>query len=241
MDNFPLWADHILAIVFGIAIPFYAAYKRPKDLVGRHFESHQKKSIYLANSFSLFVMALVIIVVWLLFKRPLAELGFKPISNIEGWWWLALIFILLYIIDTVVAITSKENLKKNFDANNSKTPFMPTKRHELPLYFLMCFSAGVFEEIIFRGFLVTYFMFLLSDIVSGEMWAVFLPALVFSVAHYYQGSKAVLKILILSVLFGYIFILSDSLLIVMLLHFLVDAVGGLLTMKYMKKEKEDPI
>lgn len=241
MDNFPLWADHILAFVFGIAIPFYAAYKRPKDLSGRHFESHQKKTIYLANSLSLFLMALVIIIVWLLFKRPLSELGFKQINTINSWWWLTLLFVMLYTIDTWVAIRSKENLEKTFNDRKNKTPFMPTKLQELPLYFLMCLSAGVFEEIIFRGFLVTYFMYLLSDIVSGEMWAVFLPAIVFSVAHYYQGSKAVLKILILSVLFGYIFILSDSLLIVMLLHFLVDAVGGLLTFKFMKKEMEDPV
>ncbi len=236
MDNFPQWAEHLLAIIFGMAIPFYTAYKRPKDLSGRHFDSNQKKRIYLVNSFSLFLMAGVILVVWLLFKRPIAELGFKPIRNIEAWWWLAIIFILLYIIDTGIAITSKENLERNFDANNSKTPFMPTKLRELPLYFLMCFSAGVFEEIIFRGFLVTYFVFILSDIVSGEMWAVLLPAILFSVAHYYQGSKAVLKIMVLSILFGYIFILSDSLLVVMILHFLVDAIGGLLTMKYMKKE-----
>lgn len=241
MDNFPLWADHILALIFGMAIPFYAAYKRPKDLTGKYFDSRQKKRIYLANSFSLFLMAGVILVVWLLFKRPLTELGFKSIRNFEDWSWLAIIFILLYIIDTGIAFTSKENLAKNFDANATKTPFMPTKRHELPLYFLMCFSAGVFEEIIFRGFLVTYFMYLLSDIVSGEMWAVILPAILFSVAHYYQGSKAVLKIMVLSVLFGYIFILSDSLLVVMILHFIVDAIGGLLTMKYMKKEVKNSI
>lgn len=241
MDKFPLWADHILSFIFGIAIPFYSAYKRPKDLSGMHFESRQKKQIYISNSLSLFIMALVVIAVWLLFKRPLAELGFKQIKTLNSWWWLTIIFILLYVGDTWIAVHSKENLEKTFIDRETKTPFMPTKRKELPLYFLMCFSAGVFEEIIFRGFLVTYMMYLLADIVSGEMWAVFLPALVFSVAHYYQGSKAVLKILILSVLFGYIFILSDSLLVVMLLHFLVDAIGGLLTFKYMKKEMKEPV
>ena len=239
MDNFPLWADHTLALLFGLAIPLYSAYKRPKDLAGRHFESHQKNRIYLANSISLFLMALVILVVWLLYKRPLAELGFKQISNIYAWWWLALIFILLYLVDTGIAISSKENLQRTFNARNTKTPFMPTKQHELPLYFLMCFSAGVFEEIIFRGFLVTYCLYLFSGFNDPELWAVILPAAVFSIAHFYQGKKAVFKIFILSILFGFIFIHSASLLIVMLLHFLVDAAGGLLTLKYMKEEIND--
>ena len=238
MDNFPLWADHVLAFIFGIAIPVYTAYKRPKDLAGRHFESHQKKQIYLTNSLSLFLMALVVFVVWLLFKRPLADLGFKQIINVTAVWWLVVMFILLYVIDTGIAITSKENLEKTFSAKNSKTPFMPTKRHELPLYFLMCFSAGVFEEIIFRGFLVTYCLYLFSGLNDPEFWAVIIPAAVFSIAHYYQGKKAVLKIFILSILFGFIFIWSASLLLVMLLHFLVDAAGGLLTLKYMKEEND---
>lgn len=239
MDNFPLWADHILAFIFGIAVPFYAAYKRPKDLAGRHFESHQKKQIYLINSLSLFLMALVILIVWLIFRRPLAELGFKQIINLAAVWWLVVIFILLYVIDTGIAINSKDSLEKKFSASHTKTPFMPTKRHELPLYFLMCFSAGVFEEIIFRGFLVTYCLYLFSGFNDPELWAVIIPAIVFSIAHYYQGGKAVFKIFILSVLFGFIFIWSESLLLVMLLHFLVDATGGLLTLKYMKEENDE--
>jgi membrane protease YdiL (CAAX protease family) len=67
--------------------------------------------------------------------------------------------------------------------------------------------------------------------------SVFLPAFVFSIAHFYQGVKAVIKIFVLAVLFGYLFVFSGSLLIVMILHFLVDAVGGLLTIKYMKEEE----
>jgi membrane protease YdiL (CAAX protease family) len=70
--------------------------------------------------------------------------------------------------------------------------------------------------------------------------SILLPAFVFSVAHFYQGVKAVVKIFILAIIFGYIFIYSGSLLIVMILHLLVDAIGGLLTMKYMKEDEEVP-
>jgi membrane protease YdiL (CAAX protease family) len=62
-----------------------------------------------------------------------------------------------------------------------------------------------------------------------------LPAVSFSIAHIYQGTKAVLKILLLAVFFGLIFRLSGSLLVVMLLHFLVDAGGGIFTVAYFKE------
>ena len=99
----------------------------------------------------------------------------------------------------------------------------------------MCFSAGVFEEIVYRGYLINYCWYLFEGYNYQQMIAVVLPALAFSVAHFYQGAKAVLKIFFLSVFFGYLFIYSGSLLIVMILHFLVDAAGGLLTIKYMKE------
>ena len=111
---------------------------------------------------------------------------FKSLKELNEFW---IIFILLYVIDTGIAISSKEILEKKFNARNSKTPFMPTKRHELPLYFLMCFSAGVFEEIIFRGFLVTYCLYLFSGLNDPEFWAVIIPAAVFSIAHYYQDEN----------------------------------------------------
>jgi membrane protease YdiL (CAAX protease family) len=69
-----------------------------------------------------------------------------------------------------------------------------------------------------------------------------IPAFFFAIAHFYQGSRAVLKIFILAAVFGYVFIYSGSLLVVMILHFLVDAIGGLLTMKYIKEENdEEPV
>ena len=104
----------------------------------------------------------------------------------------------------------------------------------------MCFSAGVFEEIVYRGYLVNYCWNLFEGSDYQQMIAVVLPALAFSIAHFYQGAKAVLKIFFLAVFFGYLFIYSGSLLIVMILHFLVDAIGGLLTIKYMKKYVQQP-
>jgi membrane protease YdiL (CAAX protease family) len=235
MDRFPLWADHIVAFLFGFAIPLYTAYRRPKDFFNQQFDSEQKKQIYLSGSFSLFIMALIIVVVWLLFKRPLANLGLTQPADGRSWLWIAFVFVALYILDTWQAVGTDENLSKALSRWKKRTPFMPTQRHELPLYLLMCFSAGVFEEIIFRGFLVTYCFYLFSGFSNPELWAVIIPAVIFSVAHYYQGSRAVLKIVVLSILFGFLFIRSGSLLAVMLLHFLVDVAGGLLAMRYIKE------
>jgi len=237
MDKFPHWVDHILAFAFCIAIPLYGAIQRRKGFPDITFTSEQKKTIYISGSFSLFIMAAAVMAVWLLFKRPLAEIGLTQPGNFRSWWWMAIIFALVYLVDSAVTLSSKKGVDKTVDNWKKRTPFLPTKNNELPEYFLLCFSAGVFEEIVYRGYLVNYCWYLFDGSNYQQALAIFLPAFAFSIAHFYQGGKAVLKIFVLAVFFGYLFIYSGSLLMVMILHFLVDAIGGLLTIKYMKEEK----
>ena len=238
MDNFPHWVDHIIAFVFCIALPLYAARQRIKGTSYIHFSSDQKKQIYISGSFSLFVMGAIVVSVWLIFSRPIAELGLTQPRNFRQWWWLAIIFVFVYLFDTVITLSSKKSIDETVDNWKRRTPFLPTKNSELPEYFLLCFSAGIFEEIVYRGYLINYSWYLFDGYNYQQMIAVVLPALAFSVAHFYQGAKAVLKIFFLAVFFGYLFIYSGSLLIVMILHFFVDAIGGLLTIKYMKEHDQ---
>lgn len=84
--------------------------------------------------------------------------------------------------------------------------------------------------------MITYFSYLFKDSDYGQSISIFLPAFIFSISHFYHGLKNIIKIFILSVLFGYIYILSGSLVIVMILHFLVDVIGGLFSIKSMNNE-----
>lgn len=234
MNNFPHWIDHIVAFIFCAAIPFYAGWKKRKGFTITYFSSAEKKNIYVSGSFSLFLMAAVVITVWLIFRRAVSELGLTQPVNINQWWWVLLIFIVVYVGDIIITLFNKKGIEEAKDNWKKRTPFLPTRKNELPEYVLLCFSAGVFEEIVYRGYLITYCIYLFEQSAFQNYLAIFFPALVFSIAHFYQGFKAVIKIFVLSVFFGYLFLLSGSLLIVMILHFLVDLAGGLLTMKYLK-------
>ena len=233
MDSFPHWIDHILAFILCVAIPLNAR-QNAVALSKIVFSSEQKKQFYISGSFSLLIMGAVVMTVWLLFKRPLSEIGLTQPVDIQSWWLLAIIFLLIYLLDAFVSFLSKNEFDKTMEDFKKRTPFLPTKKSEFPEYLLLCFSAGVFEEIVYRGYLVNYCWYLFDGFSYQRSLSVLVPAFVFSVAHFYQGTKAVIKIFILSLFFGYIFINSGSLLIVMLLHLLVNAISGLLTIKYMR-------
>lgn len=239
MDTFPHWIDHILAFLLCIAIPFYGGLQRRHGFPGVTFSSEQKKGIYISGSFSLFIMGAVVMLVWLLFGRPISEIGLTRPTEIRLWWWMVILFILIYLLDSVVTLSSKKKIDESIEEWKKRTPFLPTKKSELPEYLLLCFSAGVFEEIVYRGYLVTYCWYLFTGFQYQELLSILLPAFFFSIAHFYQGAKAVIKIFVLAIVFGYVFLYSGSLLVVMILHFVVDAIGGLLTMKYLKEENKE--
>jgi membrane protease YdiL (CAAX protease family) len=143
----------------------------------------------------------------------------------------------LYTADLIISIRKWEKRDSSLDTLDETTPFLPKSLKELPAYIVMCISAGVFEEIIYRGFMVTYFLpeYNFSD--GLPILAVTAPAFLFSLAHYYQGWQAVLKIFLLSMLLGIIFLSSGSIWVVMLIHFLIDLIGGLVAMKLMKNQE----
>jgi membrane protease YdiL (CAAX protease family) len=236
MDKFPNWADHIFAFIFCVLLPFSAIKQGLKNNSIVKYNSTQKRTMYFSTCLSLFIMAAAIVSVWLLFRRPLSEMGLS--LHIEGglWIWTLIAFVIIYAVDTFHSIASPKNIAASLRDWEKRTPFMPTKIKELRVYLLLCLSAGIFEEVIYRGYMVTYFGYLFRDSDYRQILSVFLPALFFSISHFYHGLKNIIKIFVLSLLFGYIYIQSGSLVIVMLLHFIVNVIGGLLTVKYVKDE-----
>lgn len=239
MENFPSLADYILAILFGVILPFVSGLRSREVFkeIGIYFDSRIKKRFYLGNSFFLALMAITVLSAWYFFGRPFSVLGFATAEeNGKSYpWWLIILLILLYVMDILHSLLSPDELQQTKEQLETQTPFMPTLWKEMPAYFLMCVSAGICEEIVFRGFLVNFFKSVFTGFPSPAAWALITPSLIFAVAHYYQGIKAVFKILVLSMLFGLIFWITGSLYIVMLLHFLIDLFSGILSVRLAKR------
>jgi membrane protease YdiL (CAAX protease family) len=235
MNNFPHWADHLFAVIFLFILPAYSIWQHKGNYTAGLLSSSEKKQVYILGSIYLFAMGATILLLWYFFRRPFSAIGFTLPFHFTSWWWIVALLVILYAVDAFLSLSTEKKLKESVETWKKRTPFVPTQKKELPFYFLLCISAAVWEEIIYRGYLVSYGLYLFGEWPSRDFLAVMLPAVSFSIAHIYQGTKAVLKILLLAVFFGLIFRLSGSLLVVMLLHFLVDAAGGIFTVAYFKE------
>lgn len=221
--------DFLLLLVFGLVLPFLSGIQSHKGLQHLHFDAYTRKKFYLTNSLMLGGMAGVILCTWWWFDRSFSLMGFVRPQNSDTVTILIIATSFLYVSDLVYSILRS----KSSSHTDPAIPFLPEKTGELPVYLIMCLSAAVFEEIVFRGFMVTYFIAPYSE--TFPWMAAFFPAFLFAIAHFYQGIVSVGKIFLLSSLFALIFIFSGSLIYVMLLHFMIDLIGGIASLYAPKK------
>lgn len=100
---------------------------------------------------------------------------------------------------------------------------LPVTARERHWWVLVSLSAGVCEEILYRGFVTHYFSGSLSATIPlGTVGAWLTASLFFGFAHAYQGVAGIVRTTLGGLLLGSIAILSGGLLLPIVLHILFD-------------------
>ncbi|THH41995.1 CPBP family intramembrane glutamic endopeptidase [Neolewinella litorea] len=233
------FALDLLFLLLGVLLPgvlFFTA-RRRSDGQARSWPADLKVRMYYANGMLLLSLAVAVLVVWHFAGRPLTELGlgwgahpYDPVA--VG---ILLAFLLLYGLDLYAEAGSAERQRETH-LRFRELGFLPANGSQYLNFLFLCLCAGVGEEIVYRGFMITY----LQEVLGTDPWAVavtlLFPAFSFGVAHFYQGTQAVVKIVAMALLFGFFFYRTGSLWPLILLHTGIDAVGGLLAW-YLEERK----
>lgn len=98
--------------------------------------------------------------------------------------------------------------------------FLPGTAEERLWFVLVSISAGVCEEILFRGFLIRYFQ--AGPYHLTVVFAVLVSCAFFGTAHFYQGALGVLQTALLGLLFAFLFLATGSLTWPVLAHVATD-------------------
>lgn len=97
---------------------------------------------------------------------------------------------------------------------------LPSTREERRLFAAVAVTAGICEEVVFRGFMIFY----LSEIFPGmpRAAAVAASSIIFGMAHLYQGLRGVLGTGLFGLAMAILYVMSGSLLVPIILHALLD-------------------
>lgn len=240
-----IW-DHGLAVLCGLLLPLLGVWQQRQlaadDEEMEPFETREKIAMYWGNSAMLLFLAGLVALVWWLVGRSFDALGLTaaPRQWLAGGI-LAGVLLVAFAVDTGWHFVTSERRADARRRWRRDTPFMPETWREARHSLVLITAAAVGEEIVFRGFLVSYVASLTGSTTVGLTLAVALPSLVFAFCHAYQGAHAMVKIAIGAAIFGAIFVVTGSLWIPIVLHFLVDLVASLLGPVLMGPHREGAI
>lgn len=186
---------------------------------------------YTQTIFLLWAVALPILILWAASGRNWAELGFVLQGGsmaLIGWGLAALIaaFFLFQFSMVARSASARAQLQDAFSKSPVMTNFMPQTEDEKHLFHLVGTTAGITEEIIFRGYLIWAFSLYVP------LWVAALSSLlVFTLLHLYQGARQLPGVFLIGALVTLVFVLSGSIWPAIAIHIFVDVINNSMVWK----------
>lgn len=166
----------------------------------------------------------LVIGTWLLLGRNFAMLGLVP--SLRGWDLAGFAAVALGVVVLVIQLLRLKSLPdkrlKKALRSLDRMKVAPTTGGELAVFMAVAVTAGVWEELVYRGFLIWF----LAPVV-GLAGAMILSSFIFGMGHAYQGAPGVAVTTFVGFMFALLYILSGSLWWLMAAHALIDVYGGL--------------
>jgi len=230
--------DHLIIAFLLLILPVYDAVDYRKYVAGVRAGGTLKTVGLFQETIVRDCLALtVFLVFWYAVDRPIAELGFTIPGGVG--FWVSLLVVLVALVAIFYSSKSLDNAtEKELDQARDKLGslqfFLPRKSAHLKYFYALSFIAGVSEEIIYRGFVIWY----LSAFVP--IWAALIgSAVIFGLAHSYQGVSGFFRTGCAGLLMAALYILSGSIWLPIIAHIFGDALQGPMFVKILKGDRDE--
>ena len=217
--------QHVLVFCLIVVMPLWDWYEIPRlkasTVPGKKIRFYGK---IVAASWALAVVAVITVGVSAVFvirmaPREIAWLaaGSPGSLMVKGVTAGMLIAILL---PAAFALWSKKIRAKAAKAMKRFAFLLPSTADERRWWWLICITAGVCEEIVYRGFLLQYLHVLPFHL--SLTWAVASSSVIFGIGHLYQGISGSVQTALIGCVLGAMFLVTGNLLLPIVVHVLLD-------------------
>ncbi|OLF77486.1 hypothetical protein AWH62_16390 [Maricaulis sp. W15] len=183
---------------------------------------------YRNTSITLWLMCAISLACWIAAGLPLSGIGLQATTGWTGWlaWGLvaaAIGYGLYALLGTALSREARIKLRRDFDAADGFDLIRPRTTGDHVGFQYLSLTAGITEEVIFRGFLIATLALVMP------VWAAALASMaVFILAHAYQGPSGMLRITPITLFMTAVVLIGGSLWPAMIIHILADALAGAL-------------
>jgi len=178
------------------------------------------------------------ILLWLVKGHDWTPLRLSPPDRWRLWMAVVLV-LLLGALQTVQALKVLSNpvLRAHVREMLTKSDLaelLPHTKHEFRMFMALSITAGVCEELLFRGF----FIVTLAPVL-GWWPSAGLGVALFGALHAYQGKSGVIRTALIGALMTFVVVATQSLVTAMILHALIDGGSGIVTWIALRDEPSE--
>jgi hypothetical protein len=226
--------DHLFVLLLFVVQPIHGAmaYRRYIARIEAGAASNRVR-LYTQTIVLEWVALAVLATTWYALGRPATELGFVAP---QGRGFLIGVGILVLVTGFLVyqwrgALSASDEYKaKQKDALGSLVHFLPQSRRDYRYFTGVSITAGIVEEILYRGFAIWYLVQLMP------VWAaIVISSIAFGLGHSYQGAGGVARVSLLGLAFGAFYIFTGSIWLPMIGHAILDIVQGATILAIMRR------
>lgn len=213
------WAAFLVAVVPYLALLTFRRFERA---LASGAESARLQG-YRRTILGQWLTAAAAVATWFLLGRTLAALGLGGARG-AGFWWgggAVLVACALLVLQMRAVCANPEKLAAARAKFEPVRALLPADAREARWFDGLGMTAGICEEIVYRGYLLAVLTALF-----GTVAAVALAAVVFGLAHAYQGARGAAGTAIAGAVAGTLVVWTGALWAPMLLHAVVDWTSG---------------
>jgi membrane protease YdiL (CAAX protease family) len=216
--------DHAIAFTIVVLMPVLSIWSHRGMLARMRTRPERRWREYLAVIANQWTFLAVVLGAWFALGRDAAALGLDLPTGVASVVGLAIAIIVAAALwqQTLAVRRGDDAAREALRAQLADVQeLMPRTAHEARWFRAMAVTAGVCEEVLYRGFLIAY-----GAAYLGSWPAVVAGAVVFGAGHLYQSRANALKGAVFSLLAGALYVGCGSLLWPILVHAALDLHGG---------------
>jgi membrane protease YdiL (CAAX protease family) len=222
----PLWIDHIAFVFLAVAFPIldYVAIRRRTARI-RAGRTGLRMGFYRRVIGEEWLMAIVLLAGWFALGRGGAALGLVPRGGAVAWtgYGLSALVGAALVIQARSVLRDPEGLASTRDKLGKLILLIPHTPGERRAFDAVSVTAGICEELVFRGYLIAYLM----AVLAAPFWvAALLSSVVFGLVHAYQGLPGIPRTAAVGGLLALLYGLTGSLWAPMVVHAVIDITSG---------------
>jgi hypothetical protein len=221
----PQLVDHVLVVlaVVGLALRAWFGMRALRALAPEQLPAARPR-LWARAIMTQWALAFAVCAWWLMQRRPWDGLGISA-GSVWGTGGVTLGIVVMGIMLVVQrrAIATSGDIRARLRARLANVAaLLPGRREEWPGFASLAITAGICEELLFRGFVTWWLLHYIP-----VFWvAIVVQAVLFGLAHAYQGPRGVFTAGAIGLFLGGIVWVTGSLWAAMILHALMDLHAG---------------